>query len=464
MRITIIGAGFTGSTLATELATTYDTDLEVYLVGEPSTFGRGVAYGEARPEHLLNVRAGSLGADPDNDDEFAQWLNLSATAREGFMPRIAYGEYLRDRIAIAENQTTNLTCLHHEVVEIDHSPNGYRIYLDNGSQFHSDRVVLALGALPPQRLAAVGPRLARHWRYVGWPWQEGDLERIGRESRLLIVGTGLTMADVISTLRRRGHRGDIVALSRHGLMPERHHKAAPDAIELPPSILSALRAANTRALLSSIRSLSKIVPDWRSVIDALRPHTQALWRRMSASERGRFLRHIRSYWECCRHRMSPRTAEDIDSLLATGQLKIRAGRLLRAGLLEDSIYTLIRPRGATGAEREHFDALIRATGLDTDIVNTSHPLMRNLLSSGMVSADPFGLGINASPRFEVLDEVGQPIKGLYCLGPLLRGSLWEITAIPELREAARKFAHQLREDLAAAGDLSAAAALRRKGA
>lgn len=464
MRITIIGAGFTGSTLATELATTYDTDLEVYLVGEAATFGRGVAYGEARPEHLLNVRAGNLGADPDNHDEFAQWLHLSATARDGFMPRIAYGEYLRDRIATAESQTTNLTCLRHEVIEIDRHSNGFRIYLENGSQFHSDRVVLALGALPPQRLAAVGPRLARHWRYIGWPWQESELDRIDRDARLLIVGTGLTMADVVSTLHRRGHRGEIVALSRHGLVPERHHAAAPDPIELPPSVLSALRAADTRALLASIRSLSKILPDWRSVIDALRPHAQALWRRMSDRERARFLRHLRSYWECHRHRMSPRTAEDVDSVLATGQLRIRAGRLLRAGLLEDSIYTLIKPRGETQAERERFDVLIRATGLNTDIGDTSHTLIRNLSSSGMVSADPFGLGINVSSRYEVFDEVGQPIKGLYCLGPLLRGNLWEIIAIPELRDAARDFARQLRGDLAAAGNLSAAAALRRQGA
>lgn len=33
MRITIIGAGYTGTTLATELATSFDTDLDVLLVG-----------------------------------------------------------------------------------------------------------------------------------------------------------------------------------------------------------------------------------------------------------------------------------------------------------------------------------------------------------------------------------------------------------------------------------------------
>ena len=98
MRITIIGAGFSGSVLATELATPNDSDLDVCLVGVRETFGRGVAYGESRPEHLLNVRARHLGADAGNPAEFAEWLNLTERGRDRFLPRIAYGEYLRDRL------------------------------------------------------------------------------------------------------------------------------------------------------------------------------------------------------------------------------------------------------------------------------------------------------------------------------------------------------------------------------
>ena len=81
MRITIIGAGFSGSTLATLLASGNDETTEVCLVGVEETFARGVAYGETRPEHVLNVRAGHLGADPDNPEEVAEWLNLGRQGR-----------------------------------------------------------------------------------------------------------------------------------------------------------------------------------------------------------------------------------------------------------------------------------------------------------------------------------------------------------------------------------------------
>ena len=444
MRIAIIGAGYTGATLATELATSFDTDLEILLVGAAGNFGCGVAYGDARGEHLLNARAGQLGAIASKPAEFAQWLNLSPRATDAFLPRVAYAEYLLDRLHDAESTSTNLTTLEHEVVEIDSVPGGgYRVHLDDGDSFFSDRVVLAVGALPPQRLAGVGPRLARHWRYVGSPWQEGDLERIDADARLLVVGTGLTMVDVVSTLRRRGHRGEIVALSRHGLLPQRHTEIPSDPIELPPVILQALRTHDLRALVAAVRSVTRVVDDWRTVIDALRPHVQAFWGGLSAAERARFLRHIRVWWETYRHRMAPRAAQEVDEALSSGRLRLVTGRLVRAGVAGDAVSALIRPRGSLKAEPHTFDGLIRATGLETDISRTTHPLIQHMVASGTILPDPLGLGIRTSSNYEVLDAADCPVPGLYCIGALARGHCWELTAVGELRSAVYALSRRL---------------------
>ncbi|WP_226469724.1 FAD/NAD(P)-binding protein [Luteimonas panaciterrae] len=461
MRISIIGAGFSGTALATELATPNDSDLDVCLVGVRNTFGRGVAYGESRPEHLLNVRARQLGASVDNPGEFADWLNLTERGRDSFLPRLAYGEYLQDRLQSAQALSSNLTCLEYEAIMIERQPGGFRIHLADGSDFFSDRVVLALGALPPQRLAGVGPRLAAHARYIGWPWQDGAIDRIPSDARLLIVGTGLTMADVVATLRRREHRGAITALSRHGRLPQHHLPDPSPVIELPPHLRRALATRDVGQLLRAIRSLAPVVHDWRSVIDALRPHTQAFWTSLSPVQRGRFVRHVRSYWEIFRHRLAPQVAAELDELQVSGQLRIRAGRLLRAGLSTDGsgVDTLIRDRGQTRMNSEHYDYLIRATGLDTDISRTTHPLMMHLRESGLVRADAFGLGVETSARYEVMDASGRTVSGLYCLGPLLRSRLWEITAVPELRASARELAtHLLESEQASARPRRAAAA------
>ncbi len=444
MRITIIGAGFSGGTLATLLASENGQSTEVCLIGVEDTFARGVAYGETRPEHVLNVRAGHLGADPDNPGEFADWLNLGKQGREGFLPRLAYGEYLMDRLQKAKERANNLTLLRQEAIAINRLGNGFRVHLDDGSYFTSDQVVLALGALPPQRLIGIGPRLARHRRYIAWPWQDDALDQIDSQARVLIVGTGLTMADVAVSLARRSHRGHIVAISRHGLLPQSHTPAPGATIELPPSVYQALRKHDIRQLVAAIRSLSHVLPDWRGAIDALRPHTQMFWRGLPPQDRARFLRHVRSYWEVARHRLAPEVGELLSGLQASGQLKVRAARLLRAGLRANSAEVLIRERGNERSHVEQYDYVIRATGLDTDILRTTHPLASHLREAGLISADALGLGVNATDDFEVLDQHGDRIPGLYCIGPLLRGQLWEITAVPELRTAAKVLSQRLR--------------------
>ena len=198
-----------------------------------------------------------------------------------------------------------------------------------------------------------------------------------------------------------------------------------------------------RLLLRALLSLAPIVPDWRGLVDALRPYVQGYWKTLPDEERGRFLRHLRSYWEIVRHRLAPSVDEELRQLQAEGQLRVRAGRLLRARRGETAVEVVLRERGQPHALAEQYDVLVRATGLDTDVERTSHPLVGQLRDAGTISADPFGLGLRATPQFEVLDRHAAPVRGLYCIGPLLRGQLWEITAVPELRVAARQLAQQL---------------------
>lgn len=444
MRITIVGAGFSGSALASELARQAGPGVELCLVGVPDSYGRGVAYGEARPEHLLNVRASDLGATPDRPGGFADWLNLTDRARGSYLPRLLYGEYLHAQLQTAvAGSTAGFSQIRHEAIAVERASAGFRVHLADGSDFVSDRVVLAVGALPPQPLAGVGPRLAIHPNYLGWPWQDGAIDAIAPDARLLIVGTGLTMADVVVTLQRRGHRGPIVALSRHGLLPRAHGEYPPETIALPPAVLHALQTHAPRELLRALRTLSPVIADWRSLIDALRPHLQSFWHGMPTPQRAAFLRHLRSYWEVARHRIAPQLAQELQALQDSGQLQIRAGRLLRARRGDDAVEALIRERGGNTLRNERYDLLIRATGLDTDVERTTHPLIAHLRESGLVSADPLGLGLKTSDRFEILDAKGGAVRGLFAIGPLLRAQWWEITAVPELRQAARDLATQL---------------------
>ncbi|QDI04864.1 pyridine nucleotide-disulfide oxidoreductase [Xanthomonas cerealis pv. cerealis] len=443
MRIAIIGAGFCGNLLAAALAR-QGTASRLTLIGVADTFGRGIAYGAARPEHLLNVRAKDLGVDPQDPGGFADALQLDAGQRLDFLPRLRYGRYLEQHLdAALASSAVEVARVSEEAVAVERGPDGFRIFLANGEDVVSDVVVLAIGALPPAALPGIGPRLAVHRRYIGWPWQDGVLDEVPPQARLLLVGTGLTMADVALTLRRRGHRGPITALSRRGLAPQAHlaHPGAP--VTLPPRVAQALRNHDLTGLVRSLRQLTTVVEDWRCVVDALRPHLQPFWKGLAPAARSRFLRHLRPYWEVARHRLAPAAATALAQMQQQGQLRIRAGRLLRARLGEHAVEAVIRDRASYSARTEDFDVLIRATGLDTDVARTSHPLIATMRDAGLLQADPLGLGLVVDARLQVRDGSGHPVAGLYCLGPLLRGGLWEITAVPELRAGAQRLAAEL---------------------
>lgn len=260
---------------------------------------------------------------------------------------------------------------------------------------------------------------------------------------MLIVGTGLTMADVVSTLRHRGHRGRILALSRHGLWPAAHDPAPPAPIALPPAVLQALQQRDVRLLVHTLRRLMHVLPDWRSLVDALRPFLQEYWQSLPEAQRARFMRHLRPYWDVARHRVSPSVQADLRTLRRHGQLEVRAGRLLRARRLDGKVVTWTRERGSDAITVGRFDALVRATGLDTDIQRTQDPLVANLRDAGLLSGDRLGLGVEVAPDLTALDPRGKPVTGLHVLGPLLRARLWEITAVPELRTATCTLAQQL---------------------
>lgn len=441
MRITLIGAGFTGTALAIELVRRRGPDVEVCLIDSARTFGRGVAYGSTRPEHLLNVPADRMGLDPHAPGDFADWLELQESSRQAFVPRQLYGDYLSRRLEQAIGDQPDVHRYRTEAISLERVPGGFRVYTADGDDFFTDIAVLTVGALPPQPLPALSPSLRRHHAYIGWPWRDDVLEGIDPEASVLIVGTGLTMVDVVATLGRRDHHGPLLAVSRHGLLPRAHVRAP--VVSPPPALLRALDGANVRRLTRCLRELSRVADDWRSVVDSLRPFTQLFWRNLDNVQRRRFLRHLHTWWQVHRHRIASDAAVLIGDQIDAGQLRVEAAHLLHARLDQGRILTLRRPRGGDHSVRQHVDVIVRATGLDTDIDSTVHGLIAHLRESGLVTADPHGLGIRATAAGQVLDAHGRDVDGLYCLGPLLRGECWEITAVPELRDAASSLATRL---------------------
>ncbi|MEV7623498.1 FAD/NAD(P)-binding protein [Actinoplanes sp. NPDC089786] len=191
--VAVVGGGAAG--VLASVALLRRTDADVVLI-ESGELGGGVAYGaSARPWQLLNSRAGAMSAYPDDPGHFVRWAGVEAC---DFMPRRAYGHYLRevlDWAALAH--PGRFRWVRGRVSDVRTDP---LVILDDGREVRADDVVLALGnpvsGQPPGLPSALGEDPS----FVADPWRPGALDNLPHDRPVLLIGTGLTAVDVTLTL------------------------------------------------------------------------------------------------------------------------------------------------------------------------------------------------------------------------------------------------------------------------
>jgi len=436
--VAIVGGGASGTLVAVQLLRQARGPWRIALIERSGALARGLAYGPAEPCHLLNVPAAGMSAFPDDPGHFVRW---SGADPDAFVPRALYGAYLEASLTAAHASAApgvilQLVCGEAASATVDQA--GVRVALREGGEIEARAAVLALGNLPGPSLQVADGGLYSSPLYRRSPWEPGSLDGIARDGRVLLLGSGLTMVDAALALQRRGHRGTIHALSRHGLLPQVHGDASGP---LQPRI----GASGVRGLLRALRAASQRGGDWRIAFDALRPVTQRIWSRLSQEERLRFLRHLRAHWEVHRHRMAPAVGAAIAGLRTRDRLHVHAGRMQAFAVDGGAAVALYRPRGEHRTRELRVARVINCTGPAARLRDVRNDLVESLLAQGLARPDALGMGF-ATDRDGAL--LGAARGLLFTLGTLRRGELWESTAIPELRSQASALAQRLVDDLA----------------
>lgn len=455
--IAVVGSGFSGAvTVMRLLGTGGAGQLRVILVNRSGANARGLAYGTASKDHLLNVPAGGMSAFAERPDDFLDFCRESDAnvAPGSFARRSAYGEYLERRLREALASTrARVDRITGEVVDIHEVGQGSaaELHLAGGDRVRVDRVVLALGNFAPADPQAVREAgFEQHPRYVRDPWERGRLDGLSPDGDVLLVGSGLTALDVALSVSRGMSDHRILCLSRHGIRPLPHRPTLSPATQWairdalmngPATVLAYSRTMRGAALAAREHG------DWRSVIASVRDATPTLWRRLPQRERARFLRHARAYWDAHRHRAAPASHQAFEALLDSHRLEVIAGRLTGVRDTGEGLEVSVRRRGRDGLDVHRVGLVLNCTGPAMDVASLREPLFAALLRRGLVVRDPLGLGIEVSPEFALLDADGRASTVLHYLGPLLRARDWEATAVPELRHAAASLALHLVADL-----------------
>ena len=452
-RVAIIGGGAAGATLLSELLerpVSQPLHLDWYTGG--SVPGRGVAYGTRAPLHLLNVRAASMGmfaSRPGGFLEYMQKIDPSISGTD-FLPRSWYGDYLEAETATAlvraRDKGHDVRVVPYEVEAAVPENDGVTLF-QGESQTRVDAAVLALGALEPRPLSGVTDDALASGRYVLKPWPLlADVKPDTQAHNVIVIGLGLTAVDVLLELASKWPNARFTAISRHGLLPEVHKANAALPFEDSEELVEAMHdAPDIRTWTHLLSDAISRTDDWRRVIDSLRPHTAMLWGQLSQAERSRFLRHTRWAWERARHRMAPQISESVRALERDGRLHRLRGHMHGVSLTDNGLQMTLLPKGDATEVTLDADLIIQSTGLETDVRRTQHTLLQQLMTNGHIRSDPFGLGVEATTDGHLLHD-GKAWPRLFAIGSLLRGTLWESTAMPEIRQQARQLTDQLLAD------------------
>ena len=450
--IAIVGGGFSGVMTAVNLARLSKRRLQVTLINDRRPVGRGVAYGMRRPEHLLNVAARNMSAFRDEPDHFLQWLRTRSEfdfvpeveLRERFIPRMMYGDYLRSimqhHLQSAGGMTPVATeFLEGEATDIESVGDTAVVCLADGTVVAADRVVLATGNEAPAALPGA-ETLAQHPAWIGDPWQPWEQRRPEQGGCIIVLGTGLTTVDAVISLRALGWMGSIHAISRHGWFPHAHFRGI-EYPDFPPAGVD-LAALGLEPLAALVQQHCGLLQERNAnpaiIVDKLRPHTQRIWSRFTREERMTFARKYAARWNIFRHRIAPEIHAQVTGSQLTGQLQIHAAGIERVEAFGSQILVhLANGKSQVG------DLVINATGPATRLTASRSGLLQNLLRRGLLAPDDTDMGVRVDPDHTVITGEGTRSPVLLALGPLLRGTLWETIAVPELRAQARRVAETL---------------------
>jgi len=454
LRVVIIGGGFSGASLAWQLAE-MQVPAIITVVEPRAELGRGLAYSTTDPSHRINVPAKRMTVDPDRQDDFAEWIaereaqgrtspdpeSLTATG-ERFPRRELFGEYVGDRLA-PHLRAGRIRHVRARVGDIERAPDGALVLLlSDDSRMRADLVVLATGH-PAPAVPKVLAGLSGSPELIADPYDPVRIAAVRRDARVLVLGAALGSADVIAALERQGFEGSITCISRHGLRSRAHgtivHDCQQDFVNPPiTSVAELLR----RVRHSIVDDLAK-GQSWHATMFRLRAQGQQIWAGLDDAGRSRLLRHLRTFWDVHRYRLAPQIGDMLDQLEADGRLEYQAGHMIAAEREWNGVRVTWRPRGGQDLVSGVFDQIVITTGPAQGRCIDWNPALGALARLGMIAPCPLGLGLATTDTCRAVDAQGNPSERILIAGPLARGHVGELVGAPECAAHARTLAQQI---------------------
>ena len=431
LTVGVVGGGFTGAAAAIACLARLNRPFQLVVVESSVLLGRGVAYGAHHPLNLLNVRTRDLSVRANQPGDFLNWAFRQLDQGENhaglhdglahtFLPRQLFGEYVRERFfaAVGARPDVELKIVTAVATACISDGSHFTLHFDRRDPLQVDIVLLATayGLPAPTPTGALAP------------FDALPPERFATAKSVVLIGSGLTMVDVLLSVRRDGFQGKAMVISRRGQLPRPHAAkgVVPQEIGLPRSKRVSGLTGSVAIACAAAEAHGR---PWQATINSLRSSLQDIWRGLPVEEQSRFLRHVRPLWDAHRHRLPLEVHGRLQAEFNEGRAVLLRTRVTKVERDGETFKLALKRRGSEQTEVMTADLAFDCTGHRPDL---NSPLITGLVNQGAAREDAHGLGLVVEPNGQVLSKSGAPTRGLFALGPLCQGSLWEITAVPEI--------------------------------
>ena len=189
--IAIIGAGLSGTMLAMNLLKQKcSRQVNIKLIDRGGENNLGPAY-STNEDYLLNVPAELMGAFSKEPEHFINWAlekNIK-TGKGDYLPRKLLREYIQEMFHQAfkeKGSSIIFQRIEGEAVDVKTEDDHLKVFMEVGSSFDADKVVLALGNAPPRTPKIKNPSSLKEKRYINNPWDPDVLKDFHRTTQYFL--------------------------------------------------------------------------------------------------------------------------------------------------------------------------------------------------------------------------------------------------------------------------------------
>ena len=453
LKIAIVGVGLAGSNiLRTILDSCYfDSAIKIHLFEPRDQLGVGKAFEEDSRVKRLNIPHQEISLDPDNPDDFAEWLAENRECPlnfEGLASRVDCGHYIQDRMGPYYHHP-QVTWFQEEVTRLFYDPQDQVYQLASEDQDYGSYEVVFLCIGHPDYQDYYQLRPLDHYIQDPYPL-ELKLSSIPRDHRVGILGTGPTGIDIYRYLAQERtlqtppvflnnevflklsgipYQGPKLvfsmtwqwlqgqqALDPQGFIPldkildliqadfDKNHLDAwsiyDRAKELAFEDQLALIEANDQEVAAVIQYFEEMVPFYPYLYQSLRN-----------SDRQRYVSDYEPFLDLFRTFTPAQTNRWLIEGLAAG----------RAGLVDEiqAIDPVDQGFIVKGVDQEKVDTIVNATGFNFDLMDNlaTHPLLKDLYEQGVIQPASQNEAILAKwPECQVMSQRYGVLDNLYIQG------------------------------------------------